>query len=476
MKTIIKSLLILLLFNNYSCVNNGEFETPDITITEPNIRTNSSLEKVKDALKQAYNSTQKTHYTFPINDNNPTYIKTYVVSNDAAGNFYKKLIVQDAIENPEAGIEILINKSDLNTSFNVGQKVYIKLDGLTVSYDDGQSDINPTNAAIGKYNLGFLDGISIINIPSTVINNHFFRSSETFEIVPTSISLSAIEEKHLNTLIRFEKAQFEKTQIGKTFAGEPHDEFDGFRYLLDCESQQTIRLQTSTFSSFKSTIIPEFNGSINTILTKDYTAKFLVTIINTPSDIHFENPERCDPAYLNCGNMIPLGNNILFNEDFENIKSNSALLNAGWNNINANDNSAKYSSKTSNGNRAIEFSAYNSGESTVEVWLISPPINLDNSIEEVLTFDTNTGYDNGKVMKVYVSSDFNGDINTATWTLLDAKLSEGPTSGYGTRFTSSGNINLSCLSGNVHVAFQYVGGDGGITTTFRIDNVKVTGN
>ena len=124
----------------------------------------------------------------------------------------------------------------------------------------------------------------------------------------------------------------------------------------------------------------------------------------------------------------------------------------------------------------MELSAYNSGESPLEVWLISPSINLDNSTDEILTFETNTGYDNGKVMTVYVATDFSGDVKTANWTLLDATLSEGPSSGYGSSFTASGAINLACLSGNVNIAFKYSGADGGVTTTFRIDNVKVTGN
>ena len=474
MKTILKTIIILLLLVCISCIQDQDYQIPEITITEPNINVNSSLSKVKTALQQEFNANNNTKYTFPINENSPTFIEVFVVSTDATGNFYKKLIVQDAVENPTSGIEILINKSDLSTLFSIGQKVFIKLDGLTVSYDDGQSDINPTNVIIGKYVLGYLDSASLVNIPSTIIKNHFFRSSIIASIVPTKINISTITEAHMNTLVSFENMQFEKAELGKTFAGEANDEFDGFRYLLDCETEQTIRLQTSTFSSFKSTIIPEYKGTIDVVLSKDYTSEFLVTIINTPSNINFNSTDRCDPVFLDCGGTITNNNKVIFNEDFENIKSNTALLKAGWSNINVNGKNTKFTSKTSGGNRAIELSAYNSGESPLEVWLISPPINLENSSKEILSFETNTGYDNGKVMTVYISTDYTGDINTATWTLLDAKLSEGPNSGYGTRFTESGNIDISCLTGDVNIAFKYVGSDGGITTTFRIDNIKVT--
>lgn len=472
-KTIVISVFLLTI---NSCVNNDDFIIPELTITGPTITAQSSLSKIKSALQQEFNSNNKTVYTFPINSNNPIYAEAFVISTDATGNFYKKLIVQDAPQDPTAGIEILINKSSLNHDYTIGQKIYLKLDGLSVSYDDGQRIINPTNAIFGKYTLGSLEGFKVGAIPSTAIKDYIFKSSVVETIVPAIVNLSTITENHLNTFTRFENIQFEKTQLQKSFSGEPNDEFDGLRYLFDCDTQKTIRLQTSTFSSFKSTIIPSDKGIIDAILTKNYTSEFLVAIINTPSNISFTNIDRCDPIFLDCGTNPVGGSTIIFNEDFENIKSNSALITAGWSNINRNVKSTKFKSKSSSGNRIMELSAYNSGESPLEVWLVSPSINLDATTNEALTFETNTGYDNGKVMTVYISSDFSGNMNTANWVQLDVALSEGPSSGYGSSFTSSGSINLSCLSGGVHVAFRYVGDDGGVTTTFQIDNVKVTGN
>ena len=470
-----KALVLCTLLFTISCVQDGAFEIPDTSITEPIIEVNSSILKIKTALQQEFNSNNNVIYTFPIHENNPTYIQGFVVSSDATGNFYKKLIVQDTSENPSAGIEIILNKPSLNTRYEIGRKIYIKLDGLSVSYDDGASTIDPTNLTPGKYVLGFLDGKSVRNIPSTAIKEHLIRSSIVAGIKPTVVTLSSITESHINTFIRLETAQFEKTQLQKSFSGEPNDEFDGFRYVFDCETEKTIRLQTSTFASFKSTIIPGEKGSIDAILTKDYSSEFLVTIINAPSDISFNNSDRCDPVFLDCGVGTGGNSTILLNEDFGNIKNNSALLAAGWSNINANGNSALFKTRSSGGNRLMEMSAYNSGENPLEVWLVSPTINLDASTNEKLSFETNTGYDNGKVATVYVSSNFTGDLKTATWIQLDAALSEGPSSGYGSSFTKSGTVNIACLTGDFHVAFKYVGADGGVTTTFQIDNVKITG-
>ncbi len=468
--------LFLLLFISISCVQDNAFEVPDITITDPTITVNSDLGKVKTALQQEYFSNQKLVFTFPVNENSPTFIEGYVISSDATGNFYNKLIVQDKPDNPTAGIEILINKSALSDLFTIGQKIYIKLDGLSVSYDDGQSEVNPINLAPGKYSLGFLEGDRAGKIPATAIKNHLFRTATIATIVPQKITIETITDATINTFVQLENAQFDISEIGKTFAGEKYDEYDGFRYVFECGSEHELRLQTSTFSSFKSTLIPDGQGKIDFILSKDFKSEFLVAIVNSPSTIDFTNATRCDPDFLDCDANTSVGTIILINEDFENIKTNSHLLNAGWSNTNTNGGKNVFKSKTKNGNRVMEMSAYNTAENPLEIWLISPTINLDATTNETLTFETNNGYDNGRALKVFVSSDFSGDVKTATWTQINADLSEGPSSDYSNFFTKSGDISLSCLSGNVHIAFQYFGGDGAVSTTVQLDNVKITGD
>jgi hypothetical protein len=468
--------LYLLLFILISCVQNNDFEVPDITITDPNITTNSTLEKVKSALQQEFFSNEKLVFTFPINESNPTFIEAYVISSDATGNFYKKLIVQDKPEKPTAGIEVLINKPALSDLFSIGQKIYIKLDGLSVSYDDGQAEVNPINLAPGKYSLGFLQGDRATQIPSTAIKEYFFRTSTITTIIPQKITTETITDATINTFVQLESAQFDISETGKTFSGEKYDEYDGFRYLFECGTEHELRLQTSTFSSFKSTLIPKGQGTIDFILTKDFKSEFLVAVVNSPSAIDFTNATRCDPVFLNCDINTTVGNVFLIDETFENIKNNSHLLNVGWSNINTNGGKNIFKPKTKNGNRVIEMSAYGTAENPLETWLISPSINLDTTTNEILTFDTNNGYDNGRALKVFISSDFSGDVKTATWTQINAKLSEGPSNDFSNFFTKSSDISLSCLSGNIHIAFRYFGGDGTVTTTVQIDNVKITGN
>ena len=468
---------LMIALTTTSCVQDGDFSVPNVTVIEPNITPNSTVSAIKSALQQEFNSSGDIVYTFFDNPSSPTYVEAYVVSSDAAGNFYKKLIIQDKAENPTAGVEIVLNKTSLSETYEVGRKIYIKLDGLSVSYDDGESSnfIDPSNGIPGKYVLGVLDGDQVDDIPSTSVKDHIWRSATVANIIPTSIKLADITGTHINTMIKLDEAQIIKSDLAKTFAGESNDEFDGFRTIFECVTEKTIKLQTSTFASFKSNLVPQGKGAFTAVLSKDYRSEFLVAIANAPSNLDFTDVNRCDPPVLECTPAAVGGSVVLLDEDFESITSTGAITTAGWTNVNVNGGSTVYSSRSFSGNRYVQISAFRTGESPLEAWLVSPEIDLDTTTDEELTFETNTGYDNGKALTAYVSSDFTGDVTTATWLKVDAVLSEGPSFGYNS-FVSSGSINMSCLSGKVHVAFRYEGADGGVTTTFQVDNVKVTGN
>ena len=210
--------------------------------------------------------------------------------------FSKKLVVQDNPENPTAGIEILINNPALSDKYEVGRQIFIKLDGLTVTYDDGESSsrINPTNDVAGKFTLGHLnrDG-RIDEIPASLEQSNIILSSETETIVPTPINVSEISQAHVNTFVRLESVQFDSDELGKSFSNELADEFNGLRNIYDCNSRSVITLETSTFASFSANKLPTGRGSANLILTKDFRAENFVVIANSPADLDFTQPYGC---------------------------------------------------------------------------------------------------------------------------------------------------------------------------------------
>ncbi len=122
-------------------------------------------------------------------------------------------------------------------------------------------------------------------------------------------------------------------------------------------------------------------------------------------------------------------------------------------------------------NGYLQFSAFGAGEA-VTTYLISPVMNVVSGSQ--LTFDSKYGYFNGAVVEVLISTDYAGDVATATWSDLTSQVtfSTETASGYG-EFLSSGAIDLSSYAGTVNVAFKYSGSDPDLTTTFQLDNFVV---
>jgi len=452
-----------------SCVQDDEYDVPAVGGTEPEVTVNSSIGAAREAWNQNNDRTDESIYTFPT-DTGDLYLEAYVVSTDYSGSFYKTLVIQDKPENPEYGIEVLIDKTSLFESYEVGRKVYIKLNGLSITYEDGKNN-DPYDGTPGRYSLGYLINGSVDDIPQFTYTNHILRSLKIVDIVPTLISINDFNQNNLNTLVQIEELQFEFSELGKTYAGETSDQFDGMRTLVSCVDDASAILQTSTFSDYKSHTVAQGKGTITAVLAKDYRADFFVMVVNTPTDIDFSSSDRCDPILLDCGDNPVGGATVLLDEDFENVSEND-LITAGWINTNVNGSNNDFRLRSYSGNSYMEEGAFRSGENPMEVWLITPPIDLSATTDEELTFKTKARFYNGNALSVFVSTDFTGAIDTATWQLVDATLAANNQ----TSFTASGSVNLSCLEGNVRVAFRYLGADGGVTSTFQIDDVKVTGN
>ena len=468
-------------FAMVSCIEDGAFSIPDSIVVEPNIVANSSISAVKAALKQEFITNNNLTYTFREGDE--LYLEGYVISSDAAGNFYKKLVLQDLPENPTAGIEILLNKTSLSETYDLGRKIYLLLDGLSVAYDDGAFDADPTNTTAGKYILGSLDGQRVSNIPSTVVEQHLVRSGTVTEIVPQIIALSTITEAHISTQIQLSTTQFIKADLGKTFAGEANDQFDGFRKLIECESDKIIKLQTSTFASFKSNVVPTGKGTATLVLSKDYTSAFLVGIANTPANLVFTNPERCDPIVLDCGLAASEGTTVLFFEDFENQLSSSFISGNGWTHFIAagSEGWEAYTATGSNPSQGVSarVGAYNSNDNSTVSWLITPKIDLNNNTGITLQFQTSNSYADDSSLALLFSNDWDGTtsgIDTATWGDVPRAYITQNTDAF-SNWYDSGLVDLSCGEGSTYFAFRYTGsGNTNEDGTYELDNIIISAN
>ncbi len=457
-------ILVTAVFAFHSCVQNSEFEIP-VNIEQAFVLgPDDTLTDIGAVLGQYNQQGEIFTYDQPLISGGSRYISGYVVSSDKGGNFFEEIVIQDKAENPTSGIIVQIDVNPLYTQYEFGRKVFIKLDGLSV----GESN--------GVIQLGFRDGDNLAKIPSALRNDFIFRDAEVADIVPLNITISDFSDSKESLYIRLSDAQFIKSQVlGErtlTFASEAGDQFDGERTVESCADNSTVILSTSTFSDFKSLPLPTGKGTLDGVLTRDFFDDFYTIVINSPEDIDFSSDERCDPDVFECDNPINgSSTTTIFSEDFESF---GTFNSEGWTNVNVSNGSTDWSEGNFGGNSYAQISGFNASEDPIDVWLVTPAINLDGTTEEVLDFDVQTNFNNGDILTVWVSTDFTGDPTTATWNLLDTSIPTGSASGFGS-FEGVPTVNLSCLDGDVHIGFFYQGADPGPTTRYHVDNVEVTG-
>ena len=453
--------MLLLFFPGLSsCVKTDDFEMPKAEGGEVIMEGNSTTIA---AVKGHYNFSTNDIYTFRGTN---SYFAGYIISSDEGGNFYKKLVVQDRPSNPTAGIQLLIDDASLFTTYNFGRKIYVKLDGLSLTFNNG------------VLQLGIQNRGDVVAIPQPLIDDHIIRSSETAEIIPLRLDIRDFNENYKNLYIKLDEVQFNRNLVQDdhrfTFSAESIDRFDGERQIESCRSGATTNLSTSTFADFRSLLLPKFSGSIEGVLSRNFYDDYYILVINSPEALNFGLGERCDPEFLICGeNEIP-GTEIIFQEGFETITTVRMLETRGWTNVNVSGGSKRFEPGTLGGNRHVRITAYNTQEAPLEAWLVSPPINLASIEEEVLSFDVRASFDNATILEVYITTEFTGNPQSTNWQLLKAEIPLGPSNQAGPVFTRS-QIDISCLEGTIHIGFRYLGAAPDKTTTYDIDNVRVTG-
>ncbi|WP_310993001.1 DUF5689 domain-containing protein [Aequorivita marina] len=442
-----------------SCVHDDDYAIPEINVEEPNIDVNTNLVAVKDI----YRGYEPKIIEAGDGSNRPLYLEAYVVSNDETGNFYKSLVIQDAPQNPTAGVALSTEATNLYTKYEPGRKIYFRVDGLYIGEYAGL----PT--------IGIQDGDEVGRINIEDFESRIFRSTEKVEIVPSTVEISEVNDPDtnpelLNTLIKLENVQFPDGLAGVAHYGNPSNTYSVNRQLENCEAE-TIMLRTSGYSDYKGLLLPEGNGSLIAVLSRFNNDMQL--FIRDIDDVEM-NGERCNQG--GTGSILELP----FLQDFEGHNSGTDIPVdiEGWTNVNVNGGATVYEVLEFNLNNYAQVTARSSGENPCEVWMVTPGLILPANSAPILTFDTNDGYYNGDGLMLKLTTNFTGDVTTTDWTSLNAIISTGHTDGYGPEFTFSGPINLSAYVGEtVHIAFQYLGSSsGGTNTTYQIDNISVVDN
>lgn len=430
--------ILVLAVSFTSCVKDTDYDTPQVVAENPTIPTNQlkTIASVIDKWNIANPSGTTSNVVEILSDeDDPAYISGYVVSNDMRGNFYKEIFIQDSLKNPQYAIKIAIEMTSLYTKYDLGRKVYVKLNGLAINRSHGE-------IVIGEYRNGSLE-----NIRETKAKECILRNAKAETLIPTPILVTEIDNSLLGKYVELQDVQFELSEMDRPFV-DPYDSYDSYRSMIDCNGEEII-LETSTYATFKGQTVPSGKGSVIGIISRDYGDDFYVLRVNSPEDFSFDD-ERCS--------------NLIFNDNF----SKGFLKWRIYDNLG----DQTWSIDTTHGNPGYcaKMSGYASGYYANEDWLISKPINLMGITNAKLNFQTARNY-NGNTLGVLISTDYNGsgNPNDYTWTSLSATLSS-----TGFTWTDSGDISLSSFVGyeNVYIAFKYTSGSS-TAPTWEIDNVVV---
>ena len=427
------------------CVLPLEHPVPPI---EEQVTTQTANTEISAIFNRVQSATTKTT-TFEMTEDT-LWIAGYVVSSDIGGNFYKEIIIQDTTQNPTQAIKINIDKTGLYNKYPVGQKILVKLNGLSAGVENG------------ILTLGIQEGTNIARIPQFSIAQHILKTSEITEITPKEVTVETIDSLSLGLWVRINDIQFPNAIKNKTFSAETNDEFDGERYLAECATQsQALLLSTSTFASFKSVSLPQKRGTIEGVILRDFFGSYYILKINTLANINFQN-ERCEPY---------------FEENFENEEI-GVFQKEGWTNyIQAGTQKWEVYNDDESLGKSIHISAFRSEDNSTITWLISPRISISALQNPAFSFKSSVSFGDDSQLEVLIATDWDDNVNNITttqWRTLPVTIAT-KTSNF-SRWIYSGNINLNdYVTDNIYIAFRYSGDDVGEDNngTYEIDDIII---
>lgn len=380
-----------------------------------------------------------------------------VTANDATDNFYKTIVIQDST----AAITIRLDGFGLSANYPLGMRLFIRLNGLYLGEYGGMLQLG---GAIDKSNPSFPE---LLPIPAPLFSKVIVVGNIEKMPEPLLVRFEQLNQAMQSSLIAIDSVELAAADTAKPFADYINKET--VSHTLRICNGGSMYLRTSGFASFAAVKTPRGNGRVQGIYTVFGSQQQLV--IRDTSDLHLQE--------LRCSGK---GASILLYENFENVLVNKPLQLNDWKNLSETGGQYFFGRIASN-NHYAEMGAFATAQPAITSWLVLPPINLNSTSNEQLSFLTKDAFDNGATLQVYISTNYNGGSQPwkARWNILKSTIAKGSTNSIAAKWTESGKISLSNYNGTVYIAFKYEGNDlpGNInkkTTAFQIDEVKIIGN
>ncbi|ESU29186.1 hypothetical protein FLJC2902T_12280 [Flavobacterium limnosediminis JC2902] len=452
MKTrIIKSALLFTFLGTAltGCVNGDDYNTPNLECIETTLVKTKEVSEIPAATEVAQYQEDDV-------------IEAYVTSSDEAGNFFKSISFQTLDGSKAFSVPTEMTSSFVD--YQPGKKVLIKMRGLYTDISDGGMRIG------GIYVDGGVAEVGRLTLSQTrnALKSSCTRVDEEQLVKHVSLAqLTANTDSYLNKLIEVDNVQFSDAAMGKHYYESNNDLGSGTNHYITDRTGTQMVFRTSLYSRFAHKLVPFGSGKIRGVLTRfGDTYQFMA---------RYERDVMLDQERFNLADPF-------FSEDFQSATNNTNLNIPGWVNFaQAGNDLWREKTFTTAGvtNGYAEFSAFNSGDASNIVWLVSPAINLGAYTTKILKFEAcqhhlDVDSPNNR-MEVLVSTDFDGtNVLTATWTTVPYNAPVKATAWY--EFLTS-TVDLSAYSGNIYVAYKFKGSgtDQTLDGAFQVDNVKVYG-
>lgn len=426
--------IFLLILFFFSCKK--EYDQPPLK--EINDGTEISIQKLKERIPAFSTSFA---YRFKGGDTN---LYCTVISDEVSGNFYQQVFVQD-----KAGGAIQLNLKESGGLY-IGDNIRINLNSIylisanNMIYLDSV-DVSKNVVKLSSGNLALPKPVTL-----TQILTYSASPGHSASLQSQLVELSGVEFKPNALLPTFADA------IGKTTANQT---------LTTCEPGQTLVLRTSGRSNFAGKVLPNGNGKIIGIVSQ-YNSSMQLSLRDY-KEVSMTGPLCASPVNTNVTTA-------LLYKDF----NDNSITSGGWAVYSVSNTAVDWtvSSFSTTSTLFAKISGFSGGTNTnAENWLISPAVNLSNSKNPVLTFQTAAKF-TGTVLDVLISTNYtSGNPALASWQSLSPNFALSPSSG-NYLWTPSGTVSLSNFKvATTRIAFKYKSTTSG-ATTYELDDIIVKEN
>ena len=365
----------------------------------------------------------------------------------------KTMVIQDET----AGITLYLAEN--NTDFALGDKVEVKVKDLTLQrYQNGSLQINAVP----------LDRVTKLT------------SGQQVEAKTISAS-ELVTGEYESQYVAVTDVQVNDADLGKTFVeyGPADSSHRSINFIA--RTGERFVLFSSAYSTFGKETVPEGSGTLKGIAAVYGGGTYQISITST-DDYAGLTGERFDEGEIpvisettgnyNAWNAVgPLAS---FSDDFESItEKNQRYENDNWMFYTSDGSDITTGFKTEifdkDGTKYISIAPFKSSADQVVAYALPPRADITKADPKTFTFRKALYYkDNGddSKLEVVVSSNFTGNFETATWTVIkdctipnDSKLN----------VYSEETVDLSAYSSasSLAIAIRYTGK----SNTYRIDDV-----